>query len=533
MKDYFKELKAPVIYAGAAILLLSAYNYWQEQHMRTPKQSDKPVNLNRHVDENGHLIMGNDVAHKSHPTVDVVTDNLLVTIDLIGGSIVKASLPNYTKSLADKSPVSVLQDQAQDFHIAEFGVVGDYNVRYSLASEGLRLLPGKNQLDVVLKGKNKQGIEFIKTLQFTRGNYYINLKTTVKNDSKAAWSGHFYQQLKRSEPVVEQGIGRRTYHGMSFYQDKKPYTKLDYSDMRKHDLSTDVKGGWIAGQQHYFLAALIAPKGLQQNFFSATHDNDSRYILGMFSPKFTLDAGESSVYNSKIYIGPENVEVLDSLSKGLGMTIDYGFLWFLSEALMWLLRNIYAFVGNWGVAIILTTFVVKLVFYNFSNKSFRSMARMSALAPQIKQIQEQYKDDKAKLQQEIMAFYSKEKLNPMSGCFPMLIQLPFFIALYWMLIESVELRQAPFIGWVQDLSAKDPLYILPVVMGASMLAQQLMSDSSSQDASQRQMMLMVPIIFTFVFMNFPAGLVLYMLTNNILSMAQQSFVKYQMNKRNG
>lgn len=533
MKDYLKELKTPVLYAAVAISFLSAYHYWQEQHMKPPTHAEQPANLNSHVDTNGHLVMGNEVAHKAHPTIEVITDKLAVTVDLIGGAIVKASLPGFTQSLTDKTPISVLQDTEQNFHVAEFGVVGDYNLRYNLVSQNLKLLPGQNKLSVVLKAKNKKGVEYTKTLEFNRGKYSVNLSTTANNTSKSAWSGHFYQQLKRAEPAVEQGMGRRTYHGMSFYQAKKPYTKLDYSDMRKKDLSTDVKGGWIAGQQHYFLAALIAPEGLQQNFFSATHDNNSKYILGMFSPKLTLEPGESSVYNSKVYIGPEDVAVLDSLSKGLGMTIDYGFLWFLSEAMMWLLQHINALVDNWGIAIILTTFVVKLLFYNFSNKSFRSMAKMSALAPKIKQIQEQYKDDKAKLQQEIMAFYAKEKLNPMSGCFPMLVQLPFFIALYWMLIESVELRQAPFFGWIQDLSVKDPYYILPVIMGASMLAQQLMSDTKSQDPSQRQMMLMVPIIFTFVFMNFPAGLVLYMLTNNLLSMAQQAFVKHQIAKQNG
>ena len=531
MKNLLQEIKMPAMYAVAAFLMLSGYHYWQEQHLKPPASGKASMAVSSHVDANGHLIMGKEEEHSDHPTINVKSDKLDLTIDLVGGSVMKASLPSFTKSLQDKTLVSVLDDTGSNFQIVEFGVVGDYDLRYHVVSNGLQLKPGQDQLVVKLEGKNKQGLVITKTITLNRGRYDIGVVTNAKNTGASDWSGNFYQQIKRAEPLSEQGIGRRTYHGMSFYQDNKPYTKLDYSDMRKRDLSTNVKGGWIAGQQHYFLAALIAPEGLMQNFFSATHDNNSKYILGMFSPKFKLSSGESSTYSSKFYVGPEDVKVLDQLSKGLGMTIDYGFLWFLSEGLMWLLRKIQMLVGNWGVSIILITFVVKLAFYNFSNKSFTSMAKMSKLAPKIKEIQEQYKDDKAKLQQEIMAFYSKEKLNPMSGCFPMLVQLPFFIALYWMLIESVELRQAPFFGWIHDLSVKDPLYVLPVVMGASMLAQQLLSGQTNQDSSQKQMMMVVPFVCTFIFINFPAGLVLYMLTNNLLSMAQQSFVKWKISRQ--
>ena len=532
MKNFIEELKTPLMYSAVVLVCLSAYHYWQEQHMKQPKAGNPPKTLNNHLDENGHLVMDNVMSHQNtHPTITIQSDKLNLKVALIGGVVVGANLPQFTQSLSDKTPVTVLTDKARDFQVVGFGVVGDYDVRFHLASKELKLKPNQNELKVVLAGKTAKGIDISKELTLKRGQYDVQVSTKVANNTKAAWSGHFYQQIKRAEPATEQGIGRRTYHGMSFYQDKKPYTKLDYSDMRKRDLNTDVKGGWVAGQQHYFLTALIAPKGLTQNYFSSTHDNDSKYVLGMFAPKFTLAPGETTSYNSKLYVGPEDVAALDKLAPGLGMTIDYGFLWFLSDALMWILRKIQLVVGNWGVAIMLTTLLVKLVFYGFSDKSFRSMARMSALAPKIKELQEQHKDDKQKLQQAMMEFYAKEKLNPMSGCFPMLVQLPFFIALYWMLIESVELRQAPFFGWIHDLSVKDPMYILPLIMGGSMLLQQLMSDTKTQDSSQKQMMMIMPIVFTFVFMNFPAGLVLYMLTNNILSMAQQAYVKRQIARK--
>ena len=527
MKNLINEMKMPLLYSAVALAMLSAYHYWQDKHIKPPKSGKPDTEVVSHVDENGHLVLGGMEKHGQHPVINISSDKLALTVDLVGGTIVGASLPNYTQSLEDSTPVSVLTDK-KDFQVVEYGLVGDYNVRFKVASKGLDLESGQDSLSVVLVGKSKDGIDIKKTLTLHRGRYDVSINTEAANNTVNSWTGNFYQQIKRSEPTVEQGIGRRTYHGMSFYQEDKPYTKIDYSDMRKRDLNVNVKGGWVAGQQHYFLAALIAPQALKQNFFSATQDGDSRYILGMFSPKVTLEPKESTEYPSKLYVGPEQVEVLNKLAPGLGMTIDYGFLWFLSEAMMWILKKIQLLVNNWGVSIILVTFVVKLLFYNFSNKSFRSMSKMSALAPKIKEIQDKYKDDKVKLQQEMMAFYSKEKINPLSGCFPMLVQLPFFIALYWMIIESVELRQAPFFGWIHDLSVKDPMYVLPILMGASMLVQQLSSNSEGQDPSQRQMMLMVPIVFTFVFMNFPAGLVLYMLTNNLLSMAQQAWVKRQM-----
>lgn len=532
MKKFIEELKIPIMYSIGVFAILSGYHYWQDHYNVKTRRDAAPAKLRQHIDANGHVVLESNQV-KSNPSITVKSNNLVLTIDLIGGSIIQAKLPKYTTSINDKTPVSVLNDTDQNYQVVEFGVVGDYNMRYHLASKGLELAPGKDRLDVVLEGKDQQGLKVTKTITLLKDKYSVAINTKVDNTSKKSWDGHFYQQIKRSEPVVEQGIGRRTYHGMSYYQDKKHYTKLDYSDMQKQDLNLDVKGGWIAGQAHYFLTALVPPVDQVNHVFTATQGGDSKYILGSISPKVSLSPGESSSYNSTLYLGPEDVHVLDKLASGLGLTIDYGFLWFLSGAMMWLLQKIHMLVGNWGVSIILVTFIIKLVFYNFSNKSFKSMAKMSTLAPKLKQIQEEFKDDKARLQQEIMNFYREEQVNPMSGCFPMLIQLPFFIALYWMLIESIDLRQAPFFFWIQDLSAKDPYYVLPIFMGASMLAQQLFSDSKGQDPSQKQMMLIIPIVFTFVFLSFPAGLVLYMVTNNLLSMAQQSWVKYQVKKEHG
>lgn len=531
MKKILEDLKVPLMYSVGIFAMLTGYHYWQDHYIKPAPKGNPPASLQSHVDSKGNIVLDQSTK-KTSPVINIKSDNIILTVDLIGGNIIGAKLPKYTNSLTDKSPVTVLTDASKNFQIVEFGVVGDYNMRYHLASKGLEMQPNSNTLEVRLEGKDKNGLEVTKNITLFKNRYDILIDTTVANKSGTSWEGHFYQQIKRSEPVVEQGVGRRTYHGMSYFQTNKPYTKLDYSDMQKHDLSTDVKGGWVAGQAHYFLTALVPDSNQTQHYFSATQGEKDKYILGIISPKVTLSPGESSAYTSKLYLGPENVTALNKLAKGLGMTIDYGFLWFLSEAMMWLLVKIQMLVGNWGVSIILVTFVVKLIFYNFSNKSFRSMAKMSKLAPKLKQIQEEFKDDKPRLQQEIMNFYREEKVNPMSGCFPMLVQLPFFIALYWMLIESIELRQAPFFFWIHDLSAKDPMYILPILMGASMLAQQLFTDSKGQDPSQRQMMLMIPIVFTVVFMNFPSGLVLYMLTNNLLSMAQQSWVKYQVSKDN-
>jgi len=292
--------------------------------------------------------------------------------------------------------------------------------------------------------------------------------------------------------------------------------------MTKQRMNKEISNGWVAMQEHYFLSALIPDGHEPYRFFTEVYGQE-RYAIGVMTNPTILAPGQQLRQSMKMYVGPEDYDMLVQTADGLEMTIDYGWLWFLSAILFWLLKRIYEVVGNWGWSIILVTVVIKLVFYKLSATSYRSMANLRKFQPRIQSLKERYGDDKQKFSQAMLELYKKEKINPLGGCLPILVQIPAFIALYWVLLESVELRQAPFMLWIKDLSAKDPYFILPILMGASMLLQQKMTPAPP-DPMQAKVMMAMPVVFTFLFLQFPAGLVLYWVVNNVLSIAQQWYI---------
>ncbi|OGZ61328.1 MAG: membrane protein insertase YidC [Candidatus Spechtbacteria bacterium RIFCSPLOWO2_02_FULL_38_8] len=407
-------------------------------------------------------------------------------------------------------------------------------ILYQAAQSNYTLQNGEQRLLVTLTGKTTDGITVVKNFSFYRGDYAIATSVQLTNATKRAWQGNIYNQITRRD-ITNDGFSSRSYHGASISTSNTPYKKLTYENMSEGDLSRDLKDSWIAMQQHYFLSAWIAPKNQTLHYYSRSFGsgNDGEgniFVLGFMSPMIQLAPNASNTFQSTLYVGPEIAKNLESLGKGLELTVDYGWLSPISKLLFWLLSEIDHFVGNWGWSIVFVTVVIKIAFYWFSNKSYASMAKTRDLQPKIKALRDRFGDDKQAMSKAMMELYRKEKVNPIGGCLPMLIQIPVFIALYYVLIESVELRQASWIFWIHDLSMKDPYFVLPVLMGLSMLLQQKLSPPPP-DPAQAKMMMFLPIIFTVFFATFPAGLVLYWFTNNCVSVLHQWYAMKAHEKR--
>lgn len=476
----------------------------------------------------------------STKTVTVKTDFMDVVIDLKGGNIIKASLPGYSKTLKEKSPVDILNDTDKQFNVVQSGLVGNFatdtalsQVMYQAKATHYTLQPGQKQLVVTLRHE-QEGVTVIKQFTFKPGKYAIDIAYQLENQSGKTWQGAMFGQLLRQKPVAEHSsgfMGLHTYDGAALSTADKPYKKVTYSAMSEDNLDQVAAGGWVAMQQRYFLSAWV-PNQQQNNHYYSLHNGSDRYTIGWVGPRISVPTGASTKVNGSVYIGPELGDQLDSVAKHLSLTIDYGFLWPISVAIFWVMKHIHRIIGNWGWSIILVTLLIKLLFYKLSEKSLVSMAKMRTLQPKMEALKKQYGDDKQKMGKVTMELYRKEKINPMGGCLPMLVQIPFFIALYWVLIESVQLRHAPFIFWIHDLSAKDPYYILPVLMGISMFALQKLSPAPA-DPTQAKMMMFMPLLFTAMFVTFPSGLVLYWLTNNCLQGAQQWYITQKIEGKRG
>ena len=368
---------------------------------------------------------------------------------------------------------------------------------------------------------SKDGIQVVKTYTFTRGDYLIDVNHRVLNGSQQDWNGSQYRQIQRSRPL-ETSKFLYTYTGAVVYNEEIKYEKIDFDDMEEKSFQMDSTGGWTAMIQHYFLSAWIAAPGETNLLYSIANSkrNPATFTIGMRSESRLVSAGSETEFNSQLFVGPKLVNRLEEISPGLELTVDYGALTFLSKPLYWLLSFFNSIVGNWGFAIILLTLLVKAVFFKLSETSYKSMAKMRKVGPRLKTLKERYGDDRQKMNQAMMELYKTEKINPMGGCLPILVQIPVFIALYWALLESVELRQAPFILWINDLSVMDPYYVLPLIMGVSMLIQQKLNPAPP-DPVQAKVMMALPFVFTVFFAFFPSGLVLYWVVNNILSITQQ------------
>ncbi len=460
--------------------------------------------------------------------IHVRTDVFDIELDTTGGDLRRVDLLNYPVSVDQPEKPFRLMDDGKKFHIAQAALLPADNSKAPNHHQQFRaqkseyiLRDGADTLEVRLTWQGDNGVSVDKVYTFHRGSYVIDVAFKVNNSSNETWAGHMYRQLQRGEPG-ESKMFIYTYTGGVIYSQEEKYEKIEFDDMRESNLNRSIEGGWAAMIQHYFLSSWIPPQDESANYYSKA-PGENRYILGMVSPVTRVEPGQSGNMQSRLYVGPKLQDHLEEVAEGLELTVDYGFLTVIAKPLFWMLELIHDFLGNWGWSIIILTIMIKAAFYKLSETSYKSMAQMRKLQPRLKQLKESYGDDKQKLNEAMMKMYREEKINPLGGCLPILVQIPVFIALYWMLLESVEMRQAPFMLWIQDLSTKDPYFVLPVLMGITMFIQHKLNPTPL-DPIQARVMMILPIAFTFFFMFFPSGLVLYWVVNNTLSIAQQYYI---------
>ncbi|MDE0053693.1 MAG: membrane protein insertase YidC [Gammaproteobacteria bacterium] len=471
--------------------------------------------------------------------IEVSTPTMTAWIDPVGGDIVGVRLPRYPVSLDQPdAPFVLLDRRVGHTYIAQSGLAGPDGIdsrsgrpHYIASRRSYRV---EDTPEEVVLRHEEDGLIVEKRFRFDPESYLVDVAYEIDNRRAEPMTANLFAQLKRDASLPETGqgftLGPRPYLGAALTTVDTRYEKVDFEDLRDEELLEVVTGGWIAMLQHYFLSAWVANPNQENTYYGyPNRRGDGTYIVGFTGPAFTVAPGGTAIVGAGFYAGPKDQNRLEEIAPNLNLTVDYGFLWFLAAPLFRLLEIIQSFAYNWGVAIILMTLVIKIILYPLSHASYKSMAKMRKLAPQMKRLQERHAGDRQKLSQEMMELYRKEKANPLGGCIPMVLQMPVLIAMYWVLYESVELRQAPFFGWVQDLSAMDPFFVLPILMGASTYAQQLLSPTPP-DPMMARMMKMMPIMFTVLFIFFPAGLVLYWLVNNLLSMAQQWFTNYRIEK---
>ncbi len=483
------------------------------------------------------------------PTITVTTDVLRLTIDTHGGSVVRADLLAYPAD-ADKKhePVRLLDDAATTYYVAQSGLVSaagvgaapDHQALFHADKTDYALAAGADTLEVPLTWSDAAGLKVIKTYIFKRGSYLIEARQDLANGSGSAWSGNAYRQLQRVAPPPATGFNnpeRYAYIGAAWYSPEHKFNKLAFDKFAKEPLTGSFAGGWTAMLQHYFFSAWIPDKSETDTYSSAVVDvanGAPRYLVRALSPSITVAPGQTRSVDAHLYVGPTLLGQLDVISdagiaKGLALTADYGMLTPIAQPLHWILLQLHALVRNWGLAIILLVLLIKLVMFKASEAQFRSAAKMKKLAPRLQALKERYGDDKQKLSAATMELYQKEKINPLGGCLPTLIQIPVFFALYYVLLESVELRHAPFFGWIQNLSAPDPYYILPIINMAVMAGTTLFTPPSpGMDATQQKMMKFMPIAFSVLFFVFPSGLVLYYAVNGGLGLLQQWIINHRM-----
>jgi YidC/Oxa1 family membrane protein insertase len=462
------------------------------------------------------------------PTIHVVTDVLDMDISLRGGELVRSDLLKYPRDKqAGSPPVRLLTTNDVGFHVVRSGLraadgraEANHLVTFSSPATEYRLAPGANELRVPLTWTDGQGLTVTKTYVLRPGSYAVDVVYDVNNSSAADWKGASYVQFARhvySQDRSMFDVESYAYRGPAVYDGDK-YQKLDVEDEDDAQFAKPVTGGWLAEMQHHFVAAAVPPAGETYDFTLGREDSHS--LLSYRGPLKVVPAGTTAQFTEKLFVGPKLQEQLKEVGPRLELTADYGKLTILADPLFHLLNWIYKFVGNWGLAIIIVTILLKLLFYKLTETSGRSMAKMRAIAPRIKSIQERYKDDREQLAKQMMELYKREKINPVAGCLPILVQIPVFLAFYWVLLESVEMRQAPFFGWIQDLSSKDPFFILPILMGVAMYGQ-FKLNPAPPDPMQAKVFAFMPVIMTVMMAWFPSGLVLYWLTNTLLSIAQQ------------
>jgi YidC/Oxa1 family membrane protein insertase len=473
-------------------------------------------------------------ASAAAPLVRVRTDVLDVDISTQGGTLTRVDLLAFPRVKGEKTPVRLENEDSQgSLYVLQSGLTGPSGAPYPthLASysgpQSSYDIDGRQELRVPLTW-SEGGVSVTKTFVFRRGDYGIQVEYEVHNGGSAPWPARPYAQILRNDPRTKTSmfdVESYAFHGPAIY-DGTRYRKLDVTSTQDSHLSLEVRDGWVAALQHHFVSAIVPPRGAPYNITLGVSGDE--YLLSVEGPEQTVAPGATAKLSQVLYTGPKLQRQLEATAPELGRVADYGRLWFLARPLFWLLDKVHALTGNWGVAIVLVTFLLKLGFYPLSEASGRSMAKMKTMQPRIKNLQETYADDREKLGRAMMELYQREKINPVAGCLPIIIQIPVFLAFYWVLLESVEMRQAPFAFWIHDLSSRDPWFILPAIMAVAMFVQYKLNPAPP-DPVQAKVFMIMPIVMSATFAFFPAGLVLYWVTNTVLSIAQQ----WNINRRIG
>jgi len=456
----------------------------------------------------------------------VKTNMITAEIDTAGGDLRTVELLHHPEREDKNKPYALLQNQPERVNVAQSGMIGEglpsHKTHYTTASSTYELAADQDEIKVRLLAPESNGVQVTKIYTFHRDSYIIDVSFEVVNQGAAVIQPFSYFQILHDSPPPDSSLFMvPTYTGAAMYTEQEKFKKIEFSALDKNNASypKNADNGWIAMLEHYFVTAWL-PKGKTPREYYAKRQSENRYSAGVIVPVGLIEPGQTAVVDVPLYVGPQEQSKLAALAPGLDLTVDYGWLTVIGAPLFWLLSVYHSLTGNWGVAIILLTLSVKLVFFPLSAAGYRSMAKMRVVTPKLQKLREQHGNDRQRMHQAMMEFYKAEKINPLGGCLPILVQIPVFISLFWVLLASVELRYAPFILWIEDMSSPDPYYVMPIIMGVSMYIQSKLSPAPT-DPIQAKVMQIMPFAFSIFFFFFPAGLVLYSLTNNILSIAQQ------------
>ncbi|MBU2923516.1 membrane protein insertase YidC [Colwellia sp. 4_MG-2023] len=530
------ESQRSLLFIALMVVTYLLFSQWQAENSPAVEQPTISQNANNELAADAEFVpestdssapMTRDTASNAK-LISIATDTLLVKINTQGGDIVDAKLLDFNTEQGNNIPYTVMQNGNQKY-VAQSGLTGANGVDrvikgrpiYSTVQSNYELVGDNLTVDLTFQDNN--GLSVTKRFSFVAGSYSIGVEYIINNSTANSVSVQMYGQLKQSTLKDTSSGMLPTYRGAAFSTSEDRYEKYDFDDIAETNLNKTTPGGWVAMLEHYFVSAWV-PNAEDNNQLYTNYSNNQEAVIGFKAPPVTIDAGQQGNTSAIFYVGPKDQAVLEKIAPNLDLTIDYGFLWMISQPLFWLLLTIQSFVTNWGVAIIIITLIVKGGMYPLTKAQYTSMAKMRELAPKMAQLKERFGDDRQKMSQATMEMYRKEKVNPAGGCLPLLLQMPIFLALYWVFLESVELRHAPFVFWIQDLSAMDPYYVLPVLMGISMFVMQKMQPMTIQDPMQQKIMQYMPVVFSIFMAWFPSGLVLYWFVSNMISIAQMKVI---------
>ncbi|PCI51665.1 MAG: membrane protein insertase YidC [Gammaproteobacteria bacterium] len=530
------ESQRSLLFIALMVVTYLLFSQWQLENAPAVEQSSFNQATSTEQDANADFVPESSdstapaitTTNSNAKLVTVTTNTLIIKINTQGGDIVDVKLRKFDTEQGNGIPFTILQNGNQKY-VAQSGLTGANGVDrvikgrpiYSSSQSSYELTT--DELTVDLTFQDEQGLAVTKRFSFNADSYSVNVDYIINNNTANSISVQMYGQLKQSTLTDSSSGMLPTYRGAAFSTNEDRYEKYDFDDISEADLNKTTPGGWVAMLEHYFVSAWV-PNATENNQLYTSYSNNQEAVIGFKAPVITIDVGQQGKTSAIFYVGPKDQEVLEKIAPNLDLTIDYGFLWMISQPLFWLLLTIQSFVSNWGLAIIIITLIVKGGMYPLTKAQYTSMAKMRELAPKMAKLKERFGDDKQKMSQATMEMYRKEKVNPAGGCLPLILQMPIFLALYWVFLESVELRHAPFIFWIQDLSAMDPYYVLPVLMGISMFVMQKLQPMTIQDPMQQKIMQYMPVAFSIFMAWFPSGLVLYWFISNLISITQMKII---------